>query len=124
MIVDIERIKATGIDPIDYNSVIFTIQTDKEIILDNSYEITFILHSLIKGGALKLIIDMQNLAAIDSTGIGIFINHTKIIRTKGGDIVFCNVSSDIFEVFKIINLQGFIQIYNSENKAAINFKQL
>ncbi len=95
---------------------IFKILMNGNFVLEISDEFTLLIGTLINGGMRRLVMDMGDLKYIDSTGIGIFINLTKQIRTKGGDLVFVNVNSKILEVFGLVKLQDFIPCFKSEKQ--------
>ena len=111
-------------DNADYNTLIFKIELGKTIDLDNTKHIRVFFDTLINGGARKILIDMKAMEYIDSAGIGILINTAKLIRSKGGDIVLTSVSSEIKNIFNIINLQDFIKIFNLEVEAVEFFRYL
>ena len=66
--------------------------------------------------------EMKNLEYIDSSGIGVIINAVKLLRAKKGDIVLSSVSSEIKELFKVINLQNFVKMYNNDAEALNTFR--
>jgi len=61
---------------------------------------------------------------IDSSGIGVLINTAKLLRKQKGDIVMANVSDDIKSIFKVIRLEEFITIFNSEVEAVKSFSYI
>lgn len=124
MVVEIERIKQTSDDAIDYALIVFKILTDKKVVLQNAFELTMLLNALVSGGALKIVINMKNLNTLDSTGIGILINCTKLIRKNKGDIVLCNVAPEINEILNVISLEKFIKIFGTEVEAVNSFRYL
>ena len=83
-----------------------------------------VLNALIMGGALKIVVNLQNLTTIDSTGIGVLINYAKLIRKNKGDIVLCNVTSDIYQILKVISLEKFIKIYVTEVEGINSFRYI
>lgn len=99
--------------PQDY---IFKILLSGNFVLEISEEFTTLIGTLTSGGMRRLAVDLTDLKYIDSTGIGIFINLTKQIRTKGGDLVFINVNAKIMEVFGLVKLQDFIPCLKSEKQ--------
>lgn len=124
MIVEIEKIKQTNDESIDYNITIFKIQADKKIILQNANELSTLLNALITGGALKIVINMQDVITIDSTGIGVLINYAKLIRKNRGDIILCNVAKDIYQILNVISLERFIKIFTTEVEAVNSFRYI
>ncbi len=124
MIVEVEKIKQTSEEAIDYNITVFKIKLTKKVVLQNAHELSAVLNALIMGGALKIIINLQNLTTIDSTGIGVLINYAKLIRKNNGDIVLCNVTSEIYQILNVISLEKFINIHITEVEAINSFRYL
>ena len=124
MIVEIERIKQTSDETIDYALTVFKIYTDKKVTLQNASELTTLLSALISGGALKIVINMKSMNTIDSAGIGILINCAKLIRKNKGDIVLCGVAPEINEVLNVVRLEKFVKIFATEVEAVNSFRYL
>lgn len=118
-ILDVAQVQS---DIIDYSTIIFKVQAGETIDLDNSKLCQLFFETLIKGGGRKVIFDMRSLSYIDSAGIGTLIYATKLLRGKKGNIVFTNVSSEIKNIFNIINLQDFIKVCNLEVEAVEFFR--
>ncbi len=107
---------------IDYSKIIFNIELKNKLDIKTSGEFNILLNTILKGGALKILINMESLEHIESSGIGLIINYTKIIRKKEGDIIFVNVPERIDEIFKLINLQRFIKMFKNMDDAISFFK--
>ncbi len=116
---DIIRISQSENDEKNQKYHVFKINLGKVVNVDNSKEFKIFIQTLIEGGAQKFIIDMKGLEFIDSAGMGIIINGTKLLRSRNGNMVLLNVSDKIFDIFKIINLESFIKIFNSEHDAVL-----
>ena len=121
---EIEKVSPIVNEDIDYDTLIFKIMSPKKVNIDNGKDLWIFFKTVIEGGVKKIIINLNDLDFIDSSGIGILINTAKLIRTKNGEFVMCNASADIKNVFKIINLQNFIKVYNSEHEAVDSFRYL
>ena len=124
MIITFEIIKISPVstEKIDYTTIIFKTTPPQKIDIDNSKELWIYFKTLISGGARKIFIDLKNVQYIDSSGIGVFINSAKLIRKQNGDIVLANVSEEVRNIFRVINLDEFIKIYNSEVEAINSFR--
>jgi len=122
MVVDIIKISPVSTERIDYSTLVFKIVLPQKLDVDNSKDLWFYLSTLITGGALKIYLEMNKLEYIDSSGIGVIINAAKMVRLKKGDIVIANISDDIRNMFKVINLENFIKIYGSEVEAVNSFR--
>lgn len=64
--------------------------------------------SVIERGDTNLIIDLQNLEYISSTGLSVFLSAAKKIRTAGGRIALANLNSRIRLVFE---MSGFLRLF-------------
>ncbi|MCX7678630.1 MAG: STAS domain-containing protein [Spirochaetes bacterium] len=117
---EIIKISPRATETIDYNLLIIKTDLKKKVDIENANDLWIFLKTMAEGGAKKFIIDMKNLEYIDSSGIGVIINSAKLVRPKKGDVVLINVSQSIKDIFKVINLQEFIKIFNLEAEA-INF---
>jgi anti-anti-sigma factor len=122
MIMDIIKISPVSTDRIDYSTLIFKAELPQKVDVDNSKDLWLFFSTIINGGALKIYLDLKKLDYIDSAGIGVIINAAKMIRLKKGDIVIANISDDIRSIFKVISLENFIKIYNSEVEALNSFR--
>lgn len=115
----IEMIRTGGVISKDspHPPYVYKLLLSGNFVMEISEDFTHLLTTFIKGGARKVIFDLADLRYIDSTGIGIFINLTKLMRGQGGDMVMYNVNPKILEVFNLVKLQEFIQIFKGEKQA-------
>jgi anti-sigma B factor antagonist len=121
---DVIKVSHVSADKIDYTTLIFKVTLPQKVDIDNSKDLWIYLKTLVTGGAQKIFIDLQKVNYIDSSGIGILINTAKLLRKQKGDIVMANVSDDIKSIFKVIKLEDFISIYNSEVEAVKSFSYI
>jgi anti-sigma B factor antagonist len=78
---------------------------------NNTFEFEFFVYSLINGGVRKIIIDINDLQYIDSTGIGSLISITKSLRKENGKIAITRYTAQIMTILRPINMEKFIQFY-------------
>lgn len=69
----------------------------------------------------KLVLDLEKMNYIDSSGLGFFIGTLKKLRDAGGDLMLVNLNAYIYGIFKLIQLQHIIQTYDSLDEAAKHF---
>ena len=55
-----------------------------------------------------LIIDMENVGFMDSSGIGLILGRMRAVRANGGELLIKNARRDIAEVIKISGLSQLI----------------
>lgn len=124
IVFEIIKISPRTTEAIDYSHVIFKIDLKKKVDIENANDLWIFLKTMAEGGGRKFMIDMKNLEYIDSSGIGVIINTAKLVRPKKGDVALINVSQAIKDIFKVINLQEFIKIFNLEAEAMNFFRYL
>jgi anti-anti-sigma factor len=123
---ELEIIKMSQIanEKCDYSTIVYRINLPKKLDMDNSNDLWIFSKALITGGARKIYIDLKQLEHIDSTCIGVFINSAKLLRKQGGDIILSGASPMVKDVFKVINLENFIKIYNTDIEALNSLRYL
>ncbi len=110
---------------INYNRVVATIGLADVTDMDKNNDVFTLLSCLINGGLKKVIFDMTGVEFIDSYGIGTIIDITKLIRKhKDGDVVLVNVSERIQLIFKPIQIQKFLKIFNTKDEALHYFRYI
>lgn len=124
MQLDVIHLSKVSTDSVEANNYVVKISAAGVFDTEGSGSMLVILMALIKGGVQKISIDMQGLEFIDSRGIGTLINAAKTIRERHGDLVLQQVPENIDKVFRPVNLQRFIKIFNTENDALNYLKYL
>ncbi len=122
--INTDIIKTSDSEGFPLEEIIYFVKSYKVMDFNTTKFIAVFLKTIIDGGISKLIIDLQNLNYIDSTGIGTLINTAKLLRSKNGDLVLLNVSSTIEEVFQPVNLLNFIKLFNDEQEAQDYLKSI
>lgn len=87
---------------------------------NNIQEFDFIINALIEGGMKKIILDIDDLQYIDSTGIGAFIRITKRLRQLNGEVAITRYTSQILNIVKPIKMENFIKFFPNI-KEGINY---
>ncbi len=101
----------------EYDRYILCITLKSNFVAEASKEISVLLRTMVRGGMKKIIVDIRDLEYIDSSGIGILIQTTKLLRAKGGDLILLNTPDKIHEIFKLVHLNDFIHKYQFKQKA-------
>ena len=61
----------------------------------------------------KLILDLEGIDFVDSTGFGVFLSIMKTANNNYGFFKICNISSEVMELFKLLQLHNVFEIYNT-----------
>jgi len=65
----------------------------------------------------RLIINLQKVGYIDSSGIGVLIICTESLQKIGGALALVNAPEDVKKVFFLTGLGGYFSFFNNETEA-------
>ena len=61
----------------------------------------------------KLILNLGGIKFIDSSGFGVFLSVMKTANNNYGFFKICNISNEVMELFKLLQLHNVFEIYNN-----------
>lgn len=70
----------------------------------------------------KLIWDLEGIDFIDSTGFGVFLSIMKTANNNYGFFKLCNISTEVMELFKLLQLHNVFEIYNTREDCVKSFR--
>jgi anti-sigma B factor antagonist len=73
--------------------------------------------SLVESGSYQLIVDMQSVEFLDSTGLGVLVGGLKRVRAHEGWIDLVCTQSRILRIFRITGLNRVFSIYDTVGEA-------
>ncbi len=76
-----------------------------------------VLESALSNGCIYLILNMEQMSFIDSSGIGAVVNALRRTRQFGGDTKLVNPSSFATKTFKMVGILSLFGVFNSEQEA-------
>ncbi len=94
-----------------------------EIDLYNAPEIKETINRLIEEKKYNVVINLDKVSYIDSSGIGALISSLSNLKKYQGGLKICNVSGSVRKVFELTKLTSFFEIYDSEPDAINAFKK-
>jgi len=59
----------------------------------------------------RLILDLDGINYIDSSGFGVFLSVMKTANNNYGFFKICNISPEVMELFKLLQLHNIFDIY-------------
>ena len=83
--------------------------------------LTKLLTDLKQKGIRKIVIDMEGVALINSSGLGSLIAGMKGFREVGGDTKLANLNESIQTILKITRLNQIFHSYDSREDAVASF---
>ena len=92
-----------------------------EIDLYNASEIKLMIQKLIDNQKYDIIINLEKVSYIDSSGIGALISSLSSLKKYQGNMKIINLLASVKRVFELTKLMSFFDIYSSEEEALSKF---
>jgi len=101
-----------------------------EVKFDNLQKLNVLVSESIKTGLQKLferpnakvLINMENIYFLDSSGFAAFLTISKAAKKSNGQIIFCNIGNSALDLFKVLQLHTVFNIINDWEEAIKSFK--
>ncbi len=68
---------------------------------------------LVADGTKQIVVDLEGVEFLDSTGLGVLVGGLRRIRTQGGHLALVCTQERILKIFRITGLATFFDIYSS-----------
>jgi anti-sigma B factor antagonist len=108
-----------------------TRQVDGITILDLSGRITLgegsvtlrdAVHDVLAKGSKKILLNLENISYIDSSGIGELVSGFTSVRNAGGELKLLNLTKKVHDLLQITKLYTVFDIWDNEASAISAFK--
>ncbi len=107
-----------------------TIGDITEVQFDNIQKINVLISESVKMNLQKLferpnakvLINMEGVHFLDSSGFAAFLSVSKTAGKNTGQIIFCNVCDSALDLFKVLQLHTVFNIVNDYKEAVKSFK--
>ena len=76
---------------------------------------------VLKNGGKKIILNLGDVAYIDSSGIGELVSTFTTVINQGGQLKLLNLTKKIHELLQITKLLTVFQVFDSESAAIASF---
>lgn len=73
---------------------------------------------LVDSGAKKIVVDMENVDFLDSTGLGVLVGSLKRVKGEDGTMAIVATQDKILKIFDITGLNKVFPMYESVEEAA------
>jgi anti-sigma B factor antagonist len=64
-----------------------------------------------------VILDLQNIEFIDSSGLGSLLSCLRAMNAKNGDLRLCGMCKPVQAMFELVRMHRLFAIYNTEEEA-------
>ncbi len=80
------------------------------------------LQKLFERSNAKVLINLEGIQFLDSSGFAAFLSVSKAAKQKDGQIIFCNVCDSALDLFKVLQLHTVFNIINDREEAIKAFR--
>ncbi len=74
---------------------------------------------ILKGHVQNIVLSLENLHFMDSSGLGVILGRYKQITSRGGEMVVCSINPLIYRLFELSGLFKIIKIRENEGEALL-----
>jgi len=94
----------------------------KQIDVNNSSQFSRDLKEIIKNENKTFILDLQNIAFIDSSGLGAIVSILRELNESGRKLVLCDAAPAVEVLFNMVRLSQIADICKSRDDALLKLK--
>ena len=76
------------------------------------------LHGLVASGTPRIVVDLDAVDFLDSTGLGVLVGALKRVRANGGELALVCTSPRIRKVFEVTGLTKVFELHDTVDDAA------
>ncbi|HOX52699.1 MAG TPA: STAS domain-containing protein [Fibrobacteria bacterium] len=82
----------------------------------DSNEFRAVVKRLLEAAETDLVINLEQVGFIDSSGVGMLIHCLHEVRAQGGDLRLVKLTEDIHDLFEMVAIDRLFTIYPSEEE--------
>ena len=93
-----------------------------EVDLYNTKEIKDLIDQMIKEGKYQIVLNLQKVPFMDSSGIGTLVTGMYRLKKYHGNLKIVNIVGSVAKVFKMTGMDAHLEIFEDEEEATNSFK--
>jgi anti-sigma B factor antagonist len=80
------------------------------------------LRDLLDAGESRLLLDLEEVPMIDSSGIGVLVRHLTAAKQKGGALKLLNPSKFAIQTLKLVRVLSLFEVLDNQETAVKSFQ--
>ncbi|PKK92307.1 MAG: hypothetical protein CVV64_02515 [Candidatus Wallbacteria bacterium HGW-Wallbacteria-1] len=100
---------------------IFVVTVFHELNTENVFEFEDHLKNLLDNGAVRIVLDLQEVKYICSRGIGIITHALTQTRKRGGDLRLARINNFVTKLLEVIKLDSIFKVFPNLDMAEKSF---
>lgn len=98
------------------------VEIEGEVDVYTSMELKKELNNLIDNGEKRIVVNLEKVVYMDSSGLGILVAILKRIRSEKGNMKLIKLTPGIKKIFELTRLTKFFEIFDAEDTAIKSFE--
>jgi anti-sigma B factor antagonist len=79
------------------------------------------IHEALSAGAKKILVNLQDVSTIDSSGVGELVSSYTTVTNRGGKLKLLNLPPKVADILQITQLITVFDVFEDEDEAIRNF---
>ena len=81
-------------------------------------------YEALEAGSTELLISLEEVVTVDSTGVGQLVACLTSARNRGGQLKLMNPSPKVADILAITELNKVLEVYDNEDEAVASFPKI
>lgn len=94
----------------------------KIILGDESSSLREQIRSLLDAGKTKILLNLERVSFIDSSGVGTLVSSYTSAKSRGGEVKLANLTRKFRETLQVTRLLTVFEVFNSEAEGVASFR--
>lgn len=105
------------------NSGVKVVQPTGLLTGNNAKQLRYQIDDLVTTGINIVLIDLENITFIDSTGLGALISAQRIAKTANCKLFLCSINQQVKMLFELNRMERLFEIFSSQDEFKNTFFQ-
>ncbi len=114
--------KESGLITTEKHDEVTVVAVGADLDAHRSQKAKDLLGEIIKGGTVRLVVDLSSVAFVDSAGLGALVSALKSVRPSGGDVRICGARPEVTTVFELTRMTKIFRIFPDRESALASFR--
>jgi anti-anti-sigma factor len=79
------------------------------------------MNRLVSRNQKKIVLDMRETSSVDLAGLSILVERLRALRSMNGNVKFCNLKPEVYQVIQMVGLGSILDLYPSREEALASF---
>jgi len=79
------------------------------------------IHEALSAGAMKILVNLEDVSTIDSSGVGELVSSYTTVTNRGGKLRLLNLPPKVADILQITQLITVFDVYEDEDEAIRSF---